>query len=69
MDCFATLECANTQPSGGMGALTPDSFPVFDTFCENAQLVELQFTRSLRVRRHQVAVARRARMWAVSTNA
>ena len=24
------------EPSGGIGAFTPDSFPVFDTFCQNA---------------------------------
>ena len=26
-------------PSGGIGAFTPDSFPVFDRFCENAYVV------------------------------
>lgn len=26
-------------PSGGIGAFTPDSFPVFDTFCENAYVI------------------------------
>ena len=27
------------EPSGGLGCFTPDSFPVFDTFCENVQIV------------------------------
>jgi methylglutamate dehydrogenase subunit A len=27
------------EPSGGIGAFTPDSFPVFDTFCENAYVI------------------------------
>ncbi len=27
------------QPSGGIGAFTPDSFPVFDTFRENAYVI------------------------------
>ena len=27
------------EPTGGIGAFTPDSFPVFDTFCENAYVV------------------------------
>ena len=26
-------------PSGGIGAFTPDSFPVFDTFCDNAYVI------------------------------
>ena len=26
-------------PSGGIGAFTPDSFPVFDTFCENVYVI------------------------------
>jgi methylglutamate dehydrogenase subunit A len=26
-------------PSGGIGAFTPDSFPVFDTFCQNAYVI------------------------------
>ncbi len=28
-----------TEPSGGIGAFTPDSFPVFDSFCENAYVI------------------------------
>jgi len=28
-----------TEPSGGIGAFTPDSFPVFDTFRENAYVI------------------------------
>jgi glycine/D-amino acid oxidase-like deaminating enzyme len=27
------------EPSGGLGAFTPDSFPVFDTFRENAYVI------------------------------
>ena len=27
------------EPSGGLGCFTPDSFPVFDTFCENVHVV------------------------------
>ena len=27
------------EPTGGIGAFTPDSFPVFDTFCQNAYVV------------------------------
>ena len=27
------------EPSGGIGAFTPDSFPVFGTFCENAYVI------------------------------
>jgi glycine/D-amino acid oxidase-like deaminating enzyme len=27
------------EPSGGIGAFTPDSFPVFDTFCQNAYVI------------------------------
>jgi methylglutamate dehydrogenase subunit A len=27
------------EPSGGIGAFTPDSFPIFDTFCENAYVI------------------------------
>ena len=26
-------------PSGGIGAFTPDSFPVLDTFCENVYVI------------------------------
>jgi hypothetical protein len=27
------------EPSGGIGAFTPDSFPVFDIFCDNCYVV------------------------------
>ncbi|MCY4446052.1 MAG: FAD-binding oxidoreductase [Rhodobacteraceae bacterium] len=27
------------EPSGGIGCFTPDSFPVFDTFCENVAII------------------------------
>jgi len=27
------------EPTGGIGAFTPDSFPVFDVFCQNAYVV------------------------------
>ncbi|MGI9305831.1 MAG: NAD(P)/FAD-dependent oxidoreductase [Gammaproteobacteria bacterium] len=27
------------EPSGGLGCFTPDSFPVFDRFCENAYII------------------------------
>ena len=27
------------EPSGGIGAFTPDSFPVFDLFCENCYVI------------------------------
>ena len=27
------------EPSGGIGAFTPDSFPVFDTFCDNVYVI------------------------------
>ncbi len=27
------------EPSGGLGCFTPDSFPVFDTFCQNVHIV------------------------------
>ncbi len=27
------------EPSGGLGCFTPDSFPVFDTMCENVQMI------------------------------
>ena len=26
-------------PSGGLGCLTPDSFPIFDRFCENVYMI------------------------------
>jgi glycine/D-amino acid oxidase-like deaminating enzyme len=28
-----------TEPSGGIGCFTPDSFPVFDTFRQNAHVI------------------------------
>jgi methylglutamate dehydrogenase subunit A len=27
------------EPSGGLGCFTPDSFPVFDVFCENVHVL------------------------------
>jgi hypothetical protein len=27
------------EPSGGLGAFTPDNFPVFDVFCQNAYVI------------------------------
>jgi glycine/D-amino acid oxidase-like deaminating enzyme len=27
------------EPSGGIGCFTPDSFPVFDRFCENVYVI------------------------------
>ncbi len=27
------------EPSGGLGCFTPDSFPMFDTFCQNAYVI------------------------------
>ena len=32
------------EPSGGIGAFTPDSFPVFDVFCENCYVICLLYT-------------------------
>ena len=29
----------NKEPSGGLGCFTPDSFPIFDTFCENVHII------------------------------
>ncbi len=29
----------SNEPSGGIGAFTPDSFPVFDNFCQNAYVI------------------------------
>jgi hypothetical protein len=29
----------SSEPSGGLGCFTPDSFPVFDTFSENAYVI------------------------------
>jgi hypothetical protein len=27
------------EPSGGLGCFTPDSFPIFDRFCENVHVI------------------------------
>ncbi len=27
------------EPSGGLGCFTPDSFPIFDTFCQNVHII------------------------------
>ena len=29
----------HTGPSGGLGCFTPDSFPIFDKFCENVYII------------------------------
>jgi glycine/D-amino acid oxidase-like deaminating enzyme len=29
----------STEPSGGIGSFSPDNFPVFDTFCDNAYFI------------------------------
>ena len=34
-----TLVRYKNEPSGGIGAFTPDSFPVFDVFCDNCYVV------------------------------
>lgn len=34
-----TRSLYNDEPSGGIGAFTPDSFPVFDTFRQNAYVI------------------------------
>ncbi len=34
-----TLPQYKSEPSGGIGAFTPDSFPVFDTFAENCYVI------------------------------
>ncbi|MGI9238742.1 MAG: NAD(P)/FAD-dependent oxidoreductase [Woeseiaceae bacterium] len=34
-----TMPVYKREPSGGIGAFTPDSFPVFDTFCENCYVI------------------------------
>ena len=33
------LELFHKEPSGGLGCFTPDSFPVFDKFCDNAYII------------------------------
>ena len=49
MGCSALAHCQKRfegqtpkykdEPSGGIGAFTPDSFPVFDVFCENCYVI------------------------------
>ena len=34
-----TLPKYKKEPSGGIGAFTPDSFPVFDVFCDNCYII------------------------------
>ena len=34
-----TMSKFDKDPSGGVGCFTPDSFPVFDEFCENAYVI------------------------------
>ena len=34
-----TMEKFDKEPSGGVGCFTPDSFPVFDEFCENCYII------------------------------
>ncbi|MEM7209069.1 MAG: FAD-binding oxidoreductase [Pseudomonadota bacterium] len=34
-----TLDVYKNEASGGIGAFTPDSFPVFDVFCDNLYLI------------------------------
>lgn len=34
-----TMGYFDKEPSGGVGCFTPDSFPVFDEFCENAYVI------------------------------
>ena len=34
-----TMSKFDKEPSGGVGCFTPDSFPVFDEFCENAYVI------------------------------
>lgn len=34
-----TMAVYKREPSGGIGAFTPDSFPVFDTFCDNCYVI------------------------------
>lgn len=33
------MDAYHKEPSGGVGCFTPDSFPVFDEFCENAYIL------------------------------
>ena len=34
-----TMDKYHKEPSGGVGCFTPDSFPVFDEFCENVYII------------------------------
>jgi len=34
-----TMDRYHKEPSGGVGCFTPDSFPVFDEFCENVYII------------------------------
>lgn len=34
-----TMDKYHKEPSGGVGCFTPDSFPVFDEFCENVYVI------------------------------
>ncbi len=34
-----TMDHYHKEPSGGVGCFTPDSFPVFDEFCENVYII------------------------------
>jgi len=33
------IKVYNQEPSGGLGCFTPDSFPIFDRFCENVYVI------------------------------
>ncbi len=37
--CEGKASLMSHAPSGGIGAFTPDSFPVFDTFCDNVYVI------------------------------
>ena len=37
--CEGKAHLMRREPSGGIGAFTPDSFPVFDTFCDNVYVI------------------------------
>ena len=34
-----TMDKYHKEPSGGVGCFTPDSFPIFDEFCENVYII------------------------------
>ena len=36
---FYSIGKYRKEPSGGLGCFTPDSFPIFDQFCENVHLI------------------------------